>query len=265
MHSGDALLHTRGVSVVAQTDLLEQAEQFARSVLVSEGEIPGEHLGARAESDSAVAHYFTAQVPGYRGWQWCVVLAGAPGSSEITVSEVVLLPGDGALLAPEWVPWSDRIASGDLGPGDLLASPPDDPRLVPGYIDTLDVDPIDRDQVGQVAGEIGLGRDRLLSYEGRAEAAQRWHDGEYGPDSAMARAARFNCAACGYYLPLAGALHGAFGVCANEYAADGHVVAADYGCGAHADTPMPPGGQGSPAYDAYDDGAVEIVTVVRDA
>ena len=257
-------MHTERVNAAVQTDraaqteLLEQAEQIARDALVAEGEDPGAHLGARSEGEWAVAHYFAAQVPGYVGWQWCVVLAGAPGARP-TVSEVALLPGDGALLAPAWVPWTDRIAQGDLGPGDLLASPPDDPRLVPGHIDTLDVDPIDRDQVGQVFGEIGLGRDRLLSYEGRAQAAQRWYDGEYGPDSPMARSARHTCASCGFYLPLAGALHGAFGVCANEFAADGHVVSAGYGCGAHADTPMPPGGEGSPAYDAYDDGAVEIV------
>lgn len=258
-------MHTERVNAAVQTDraaqteLLEQAEQIARDALVAEGEDPGAHLGARSEGEWAVAHYFAAQVPGYVGWQWCVVLAGAPGADGPTVSEVALLPGDGALLAPAWVPWTDRIAQGDLGPGDLLASPPDDPRLVPGHIDTLDVDPIDRDQVGQVFGEIGLGRDRLLSYEGRAQAAQRWYDGEYGPDSPMARSARHTCASCGFYLPLAGALHSAFGVCANEFAADGHVVSAGYGCGAHADTPMPPGGEGSPAYDAYDDGAVEIV------
>ncbi|MFT3659995.1 MAG: DUF3027 domain-containing protein [Gordonia sp. (in: high G+C Gram-positive bacteria)] len=247
--------------LTAEPSLLVQAEQIARDALVAEGEDPGAHLGSQAEGDWAVAHYFAAQVPGYVGWHWCVVLAGAPGSDVPTVSEVALLPGDDALLAPAWVPWSDRIAKGDLGPGDLLATPPDDPRLVPGHVDTLDVDPIDRDQVGQVFGEIGLGRDRLLSYEGRAEAAQRWNDGEYGPDSAMARGARHTCGSCGYYLPLAGALHGSFGVCANEFAADGHVVAAGHGCGAHADTPMPPGGAGSPAFDAYDDGAVEIVKI----
>lgn len=241
-----------------------RAEQTAREVLIREGENPGEHFGAHTESDWAVAHYFAAQVPGYGGWQWCVVLAGAPGCDEVTVSEVVLLPGDGALLAPEWIPWAQRIASGDLGPGDLLATPADDPRLVPNQIDTLDVDPIDADELGQVDTEIGLGRTRLLSFDGRADAAQRWHDGEYGPDSAMARAARHACGTCGFYLPLAGALHGAFGVCGNEYAADGRVVAVDYGCGAHSDTPMPPGGEGSPAFDAYDDGAVEIVSVVRD-
>lgn len=244
--------------MATQTTSLDQAEQFARQVLVADGEHPGEYLGARPEGEWAVAHSFAAQVPGYGGWHWCVVLAGAPGSDGVTVSEVVLLPGDGALLAPEWVPWSERVSAGDLGPGDLLAAPPDDPRLVPGQFDTLDVDPIDADQVGQVAAEIGLGRKRLLSFDGRAETAQRWHDGDHGPEAPMARNARYSCGTCGFFLPLAGALRAEFGVCANEYGADGHVVAIDYGCGAHSDTPMPPGGQGSPAFEAYDDGAVEI-------
>ncbi|GAA4738458.1 DUF3027 domain-containing protein [Gordonia alkaliphila] len=259
VHFATALRHTEGVSVAAQATLLEQSEQIARQVLVADGEQPGEHLGARPEGEWAVAHSFAAQVPGYGGWHWCVVLAAAPGSDEVTVSEVVLLPGDGALLAPNWVPWAERISAGDLGPGDLLASPPDDPRLVPGQTDTLDVDPVDADQVGQVAAEIGLGRKRLLSYEGRAEAAQRWHDGDFGPESAMARNARYSCSTCGFFLPLAGALRAEFGVCANEFGADGHAVPLDYGCGAHSDTPMPAGGQGSPAFEAYDDGAVEIV------
>ncbi|ALG83800.1 hypothetical protein ACH46_03865 [Gordonia phthalatica] len=243
---------------------LVDAVDFARDALVADGEVPGEHLGARAEGDYAATHYFAAQVPGYRGWQWCVVVAGAPDSAGLTVSETVLLPGDDALLAPQWVPWVDRVAPGDLGPGDMLAAPEDDPRLVSGQIDTLDVDPVDRDQVGQVAAEIGLGRKRLLSFDGRADAAQRWYDGEYGPASPMARNARHSCGTCGFYLPIAGALHGAFGVCANELAADGRAVSADYGCGAHSDVRVA-GGEGSPAYDAYDDGAVEVVTIVKPA
>lgn len=134
---------------------LVDAVAFARDALIDDGETPGEHLGASAEGEFAATHYFAAQVPGYRGWQWCVVVAGAPDSTGLTVSEAVLLPGDGALLAPEWVPWVDRVTAGDLGPGDTLAAPEDDPRLVPGQIDTLDIDPIDRDQVGQVSAEIG--------------------------------------------------------------------------------------------------------------
>lgn len=243
-----------------QTVQLADAVTTAREALIAMGEQPGAHLGAHAEDAWAVSHYFAADLPGYRGWRWCVVVAGSPDSDEATVSEVVLLPSDGALLAPDWVPWKDRITAGDLGPGDRLAAPADDPRLVPGYVDTEDVDPIDADQVGQVAAEIGLGRKRLLSLDGREQAAQRWYDGEFGPESPIARGADYPCGTCGFYLPLAGALHAAFGACANEYSADGRVVSAEYGCGAHSDVPEPRGGAGSPAYDAYDDGAVEIVT-----
>ena len=59
-------------------------------------------------------------------------------------------------------------------------------------------------------------------------------------------------------LPLAGALGTMFGVCANELAADGHVVESEYGCGAHSDTPQPPG-TGSPLYDPFDDGVLDVV------
>lgn len=247
-------------------DRLLAAVDVARDALVADGQRPGAHLDARPEGDWAVAHYFEAELAGYRGWQWCVVLAGSPGTDHITVSELVLLPGEDSLLAPAWVPWSQRVAPGDLSSGDVLAADPDDVRLVPNQVDTGDefrasADDDDPDDIGQIAGELGLGRRRLLSREGRDEAAQRWHDGDFGPDTEMAAAAVYSCATCGFYLPLAGALRAAFGVCANEYSADGHVVAADYGCGAHSDVSAP-AGNGSPAYDAYDDGALEIVSVV---
>jgi hypothetical protein len=49
-----------------------------------------------------------------------------------------------------------------------------------------------------------------------------------------------------------------FGVCANELSADGQVVESEYGCGAHSDTPQPPG-TGSPLYDPFDDGVLDVV------
>ena len=48
-----------------------------------------------------------------------------------------------------------------------------------------------------------------------------------------------------------------FGVCGNELSADGHIVDFEYGCGAHSDTP-PPAGGGSPMYDPYDDGVLDV-------
>ncbi|WP_157513889.1 DUF3027 domain-containing protein, partial [Nocardia concava] len=109
--------------------------------------------------------------------------------------------------------------------------------------------------------EIGLGRTQVLSREGREDAADRWFT-EYGPDTDMARAAPSTCGLCGFYVPLAGALRSAFGVCANAMGADGHVVHVAYGCGAHSDVVLP-SGNGSPLYEAYDDAAVEMIPVAE--
>lgn len=46
--------------------------------------------------------------PGYPGWLWTVSLTPAEDGTW-TVTEVNLLPGEGALLAPDWVPWSERL------------------------------------------------------------------------------------------------------------------------------------------------------------
>ncbi|WP_179963923.1 DUF3027 domain-containing protein [Mycolicibacterium parafortuitum] len=234
--------------------LLRGAVEEARAAVVeySGEDSIGEYLGAEFEDPSAATHRFLAELPGYRGWQWAVVVAAAPGATHATISEVVLVPGPTALLAPKWIPWEERVRPGDLGPGDLLAPPAQDPRLVPGYMGTGDP------AIDDVAVEVGLGRRQVLSMWGRAEAAQRWHDGEYGPGSAMARATRRVCRDCGFYVPLGGALSVMFGVCANEYAADGHVVDAEYGCGAHSDTPAA-SGSGSPLFDPYDDGVLDLV------
>ena len=88
-------------------------------------EAVGEHLEARPEDDGAVTHYFAARHGGYRGWRWSVTLACADAEAPVTVSEVVLLPGDDALVSPSWVPWDERVRPGDLGVGDLLPAPAD--------------------------------------------------------------------------------------------------------------------------------------------
>ena len=85
--------------------------------------------------------------------------------------------------------------------------------------------------------ELGLGRARVLSLEGRLDAAERWWDGEAGPDAPIAQKAPGRCVDCGFLVPLAGGLRQAFGVCANAVAPDdGRVVALAHGCGAHSET-----------------------------
>ena len=91
----------------------------------------GEHLEVQADDERVVTHVFGCADPAYPGWNWAVTVVRAPRAKVVTVSETVLLPGPEALLAPDWVPWHDRLRPGDLGVGDLMPAPPDDERLVP--------------------------------------------------------------------------------------------------------------------------------------
>lgn len=197
----------------------------------------GEHLGHVVEGDRVVTHLFACRRQGYAGWQWAVTLARAPRHRHVTVDEVVLLPGDDAIVAPPWVPYRERIEPGDLSPGDLLPVTDDDPRLVPTY--SFGDDPLDPDakeQVRDVARELYAGRARTLSVEGRDLAAERWYAGEAGPASALAEAAPEPCTTCGFLTRLHGPLAELFGVCANGDANDdGRVVSLDHGCGAHSE------------------------------
>lgn len=230
------------------------ALELARAAAVEEaGDEVGEHVGVQPEDAAAVTHLFDANKTGYRGWRWAVTVAFAGPDRQVTVSEVVLLPGPDALVAPAWVPWQQRVQAGDLGVGDLLPTAPDDPRLVPAYVQS------DDEGVEEVAMELGLGRVRVMSRPARVDAAERWQLSEFGPRSDMARSAPEHCGTCGFYLQVAGSLRAAFGVCGNEIApADGHVVHVEYGCGAHSELRID---QGSPVLVAdliYDDSLLDI-------
>jgi hypothetical protein len=235
-------------SASADGDSPDAAVEQARAAAIEAAGDPavvGEHLGAAREVvtpataeveagalGDVVTHTFASRLPGYVGWHWAVTVARIPGEQDVTVDEVVLLPGEQALLAPAWVPWQERLRPGDLSVGDVLPCTEDDPRLAPTY--TVDDDSAEDPEGSVVAFELGLGRERVMSAQGRGEAVSRWASGDFGPGSPMARHAPAPCATCGFFLPLAGSLRQSIGACGNAYApADGRVVTADYGCGAH--------------------------------
>jgi hypothetical protein len=201
---------------------------------------------AIAEGDRVVTHFFESAEPGYRGWRWAVTVTRASRAKIVTLAETVLLPGADALLAPEWVPWSERLRPGDMGPGDLLPTEAEDLRLEPGYTGE-DVPPpnsVVSEEMEQLAAveeadvtagppsaqtaaprtgtiaslaeELGMRRARVLSRYGLHVAADRW-DEAYGAKAPMAQAAPGTCVTCGFLMPLAGSLRQAFGVCANEF------------------------------------------------
>ncbi|MFG2784449.1 DUF3027 domain-containing protein [Streptomyces prunicolor] len=235
--------------------------------------VVGEHAGFESEGDRVVTHFFECKEFGYRGWRWAVTVARASRAKLVTLDEVVLLPGPDSLLAPEWVPWSERLRPGDMGPGDLLPTDAEDLRLEPGYTGEDEPPPNSavseemaelveaedaevtagvpaalpfapmRGSIASVAEELGIRRARVLSRYGLHVAADRWEDG-FGSKTPMAQAAPAACVSCGFLVAIGGSLGQAFGVCANEFSpADGHVVSLSYGCGGHSEAaimPKPP-------------------------
>lgn len=73
----------------------------------------GSHLAAKSEGDRLVTHLFESKLPGYVGWQWFAVLTRNSRSKVVTVSELGLLPSEDSILAPEWVPWAERVRPED--------------------------------------------------------------------------------------------------------------------------------------------------------
>lgn len=77
----------------------------------------GQPVGTVDEGDGVVSVLFSNRMPGYPGWRWTVSIAQVEGD-EPTVLEVELMPGDGSLVAPDWVPWADRMAEYRAGQAD---------------------------------------------------------------------------------------------------------------------------------------------------
>jgi hypothetical protein len=237
-------------TIVKADAFLTRAVDVARAAAVEVGgDAVGDHLAVHADGERLVTHAFASSLPGYSGWYWAVTLTRPPRGKVATVDEVVLLPGEDALLAPDWVPWEKRIRPGDLGPGDLLPPDPGDHRLVPAYVQS------DDPAVEAVSFELGLGRPRVLARDARLDVADRWQAGDGGPETAMARQAPAHCGTCGFFLPLAGSLAAGFGVCGNEMTnRDGQVVSVEYGCGAHSEAKVTVPPISEPAEVVYDDG-----------
>jgi len=88
-----------------------QYEKLARGALleITDTASIGALVGEQVESDGTVSVIFASAMRGYPGWNWTVSIAHVEGA-EPTVLEAELMPAEGALLSPDWVPWSERLA-----------------------------------------------------------------------------------------------------------------------------------------------------------
>ena len=123
---------------------LAAAVDVARAAIegIAPAEQIGRHLAAKSEGDRLVTHLFESKLAGYGGWQWYAVLTRNSRSKVATVDELGLLPSDDSILAPEWIPWAERVRPGDeQGEDDAAAAgvaPPEDAAGADAPLDALD-------------------------------------------------------------------------------------------------------------------------------
>jgi hypothetical protein len=112
----------------------------------------GEPTDSSVDADGVLTVRYENRMPGYPGWFWTVSLAQVEGSAP-TVLEAELMPGDGALTAPDWLPWAERLAeyqaaqaalaAEGLATDDLVIVEDEDEDL--DDVDDLDAVDFDRD------------------------------------------------------------------------------------------------------------------------
>lgn len=221
--SKESGVDTFGAATLARSAALDDAKNDS---------FVGSLLSVDSDDEHVASYLFEAFLPGYVGWRWVVTVAKVDAKSDATICDVVLLPGPDSLLAPEWIPYSERITADDVVAGTIVPTAADDVRLVPGNAALPEDEELDLHELF----ELGAGRARVLSIEGRDQAIKRWMEGDRGPDAEIARLAPKSCGSCGFYLPIAGSFRQAFGVCANAISPeDARVVAVNHGCGAHSE------------------------------
>jgi hypothetical protein len=219
---------------VNKNDIFNALSIAKQAVIEDAGksEYVGEFYSIDSDEERVATYLFHAKLPGYSGWMWAVTVAKVDEMSPATICDVVLLPGTKSLLAPNWVPYSQRIAPGDLGVGDVVPTAPDDERLTQSYAALPEEEELDLAQLF----EFGLSRARVLSIIGRDATSKRWYEGDRGPRAPIAQSAPEPCSSCGFFIPIAGSLRNAFGVCSNAISPeDARVVSVDHGCGAHSE------------------------------
>ena len=94
-----------------KAQVLEQKD-FARNALIeatSKSKV-GNFIEVIEEGEGLATYLFENNQKGYVGWRWSITIFQLDKSSPITVSELLLMPGPDSLVAPDWVPWSERLA-----------------------------------------------------------------------------------------------------------------------------------------------------------
>ncbi|WP_457965773.1 DUF3027 domain-containing protein [Arthrobacter sp. D1-29] len=113
----------------------------------------GQHVAARSEGDRLVTHLFESKLPGYLGWQWYAVLTRNSRSKVVTINELGLLPSEDSILAPEWVPWAERVRPEDAQEAETAGQAVPAAEAPVDDLDDVDQDGSDQNDVDQDGAE----------------------------------------------------------------------------------------------------------------
>ena len=93
-------------------DELAAAIRIAESALdeVTSPDRVGAFVDVVDGGDGVYSLRFTTSTPGHTDWLWTVTMVRLADAEAPTVLECSLMPGEGSLLAPAWVPWAERLA-----------------------------------------------------------------------------------------------------------------------------------------------------------
>lgn len=109
------LADATAIDPVAEIDpdpVLLAAREQARAALteITDAQTIGSEAGYEVHEAHVITLFFESRMAGYPGWRWAATLARVDENSPVNVLEVELLPGADAVVAPDWVPWSERLA-----------------------------------------------------------------------------------------------------------------------------------------------------------
>ena len=154
------------------------AEAVARVALaeIAPAGTVGDLIDSTAAEEGVLALNFVSTLSGYPGWHWSVSVADLPGEQP-TVLEAELMPGEGALLSPDWVPWVDRLEDYHVAQAALAAQAGD--ALLDD--DDLDDDDLDDDLEDDLDDDLEDDPDDGIDFESALSPLELPSDGGVSP------------------------------------------------------------------------------------
>lgn len=167
-----------------ETQLRDRARLAAVAAAPKNG--VGDFLTQIEEEENVYTFLFAAKMKGYVGWNWSVSLFA--NEEDTTVSEVNLMPGEDSLIAPNWVPWSERLADYKALQAELEAQAALEAEEN-GTADDADEDDEDSDEATETESEAGEVAEE--AEELPATLTQESPDAEQNADDTGGRIPRF--------------------------------------------------------------------------